>query len=118
MKRTPLNPKRLTPRRKGPKAPRIKPGRVEDPAYLARVRNLPCVVCGAVPSEAHHPKGLEFCGKGQKASDHDAFPLCPACHRTGPGAFHAIGSRSWEAIHGPQRDHLARTRAILMPEAA
>lgn len=117
MKRSPISPKRLKPRRKGTPAPRIKPGRVEDPAHLARVRSLPCAICGATPSEPHHPKGLEFCGKGQKASDHDAFPLCVSCHRTGPNAFHAIGKRPWEALYGPQRDHAARTRAILMEAA-
>jgi hypothetical protein len=114
LRRSPLRPKRLTPRRKGKPAPRIKVGRVEDPAHLALVRALPCIVCGATPpSEAHHPKGLEFCGKGQKAPDRDAFPLCPKCHRTGPNAFHRIGKRSWEALYGPQGEHAERTRAIL-----
>lgn len=123
MRRTPLHrrswmPKRrTTPRRVGPPAPRIKEGRVEDPAYLARVRTLPCDVCGKAPSESHHPKGLEFCGKGQKASDHDAFPLCSACHRTGPNAFHRIGKRPWEALYGLQRDHATQTRARLMEAA-
>ena len=117
MKRTPINPRRETPRRTGKPAPRIKPGRVEDPAYLAKVRALPCDVCGVVPSEPHHPKGLEFCGKGQKAPDRDAFPLCPFCHRTGPNAFHRIGKRPWEARYGAQRDHAARTRATLQVAA-
>ena len=104
---------RVTPRRKGKPAARIKPGRMEDPAYLARVRALPCAICGAIPSEAHHPKGLEFCGKGQKAKDHEAFPLCPKCHRTGPNAFHAIGKRAWESLYGSQRDHAEWTRRVL-----
>lgn len=117
LRRTPLPRKRLKPRRKGQDAPRIKPGHLDDPKHLAKVRTLPCAVCGQMPSEAHHPKGLEFCGKGQKASDHDAFPLCPACHRTGPNAFHALGKRAWEALYGPQRDHAARTRARLMEAA-
>jgi hypothetical protein len=108
-----LPSRRTKPRRKGTPTPRIKAGREEDPAYLARVRELPCDVCGAIPSEPHHPKGLEFCGKGQKAPDHDAFPLCPNCHRTGPNAFHRMGKRPWEALYGPQREHADRTRAIL-----
>jgi hypothetical protein len=118
MKRSPMPRKRSTPRRTGKPTPRIKAGRVEDPAHLARVRALPCVICGATPCEPHHPKGLEFCGKSQKASDHDAFPLCPACHRTGPNAFHAIGKRPWEALYGPQRDFAFWTRATLGREAA
>ena len=118
MRRSPMPKKRATPRRQGAKAPRIKPGRVEDPAYLAKVRNLPCVICGKTPSEAHHPKGLEFCGKGQKASDHDAFALCVEHHRTGPNAFHAIGKRPWEGLYGPQREHAERTRVALGLEVA
>jgi hypothetical protein len=112
LRRSPIRPKRLTPRRKGKPAPRIKVGRVEDPEHLALVRALPCIVCGAPPpSETHHPR--EGQGMGQKADDHQAISLCAACHRTGRHAFHRIGKRSWEALYGPQLEHAERTRAIL-----
>ena len=115
MKRTPLKrkswmpKKRSTPRRQGAKAPRIKPGRVEDPAYLAKVASLPCCVCGARPVEVHHIR--TGCGMGQRAGDDQTIPLCPWHHRTGPDAFHKLGKRPWEALYGPQREHADRTRA-------
>lgn len=112
MRKTPLRPKRPTPRRKGKPAPRIKPGRVEDPAHLTRVRALPCCVCGATPSEAHHVRDGQV-GAGQKAGDDEAIPLCFHHHRTGPEAFHAIGTRAWEATYGTQRSHLNRTLRLL-----
>lgn len=81
MKRTPLNPKRLTPRRKGAPSPRIKPKRVVDPEHLKRVRALPCIVCQAVPVEAHHIR--DGVGMGQKAGDHEAKAFRDHCHGSG-----------------------------------
>lgn len=111
LRRTALRPKRPTPRRVGPPAPRIKPEREEDPEHLARVRSLPCVVCGAPPpSEAHHPR--EGQGMGQKADDRLAISLCASCHRTGPHAFHA-GPREFAARFGSHQDLLARVVVAL-----
>ncbi len=122
MKRTPLNPKRATPRRKGPKAPRIKPGRVEDPAYLSRVRNLPCVVCvmtnwdQTTPTEVHHIR--DGVGMGQKAGDHEVVALCSWHHRTGWNAFHA-NPAMFKWLYGTERHLLALTlEALKTPEAA
>lgn len=112
MKRSPMPKKRATPRREGPPAPRIKPGRVEDPKHLARVRSLPCVVCGAAPpNEAHHPR--EGQGMGQKAGDYQAISLCPACHRTGPNAFHA-GPREFSRRFGSHRELLEKVVVALL----
>jgi len=51
----------------------------EDPAYRSWVRTLPCCVCGAEPTEAHHepPKGMG----GGGSTDYHAVPLCSPCHR-------------------------------------
>ena len=95
---------------KGAKTKRIKPRRVEDPEHLARVRALPCLVCGRMPVEAHHIR--QGCGMGQKASDREAIPLCSFCHRTGPWAFHASPS-SFQRDHGTERELLARTLEML-----
>lgn len=109
LRKTPLRPKRPTPRRKGTPAPRIKPGRVEDPEHLTRVRSLPCSVCGAsAPSAAHHIRDRQV-GAGQKAGDDEAIPLCHAHHQDSPVAFHVMGLEAWEAQFGTQRDHLAKT---------
>jgi hypothetical protein len=56
--------------------------RSSESGYLAKVRALPCLVCGKRPSEAHHHTGRR--GMGQKSSDSDAMPLCHECHM----AFH------------------------------
>ncbi len=116
LRRTPLRAKRPTPRRKGKAAPRIKPGRVEDPAHLDQVRNLPCCICGTWPSEAHHIRDGQV-GTGQKAGDDEAIPLCPWCHRIRGDSFHALGTTAWEAKFGAQRHHLTLTRARLASES-
>ena len=115
--RSELNRIRLQPRRKGPPAPRIKPRRLEDPAHIKRVKNLPCCVCGSQPpNEAHHIRDGSV-GTGAKAGDHEAIPLCVEHHRTGGFqiAFHA-GPRTWESLFGTQREHLAETLALLAVE--
>ena len=101
-----LPSKRPKPRRKSAAASRIKPRRVSDPAHLARVAALPCIVCGAQPVEVHHIRATV--GMGQRASDLETLPLCHSCHRTGGAgvAFHA-GPREWERLHGTERELLA-----------
>lgn len=71
----------------------------EDAEHLNRIRSQPCVVCAAIPPSHphHHTRGLdEPCpcgashkpkgqaqrrGKGSRAHDHDAIPLCWRHHR-------------------------------------
>ncbi len=53
----------------------------EGMAYLAWVREKPCVLCGiAGQSEAHHHPHKRM-GRGGDWDDHLAVPLCGACHR-------------------------------------
>ena len=69
-----------------------------DRNYLRWIRRFPCVGCGSCRwIEAMHvgPHGI-----GQKASDFDALPGCPACHRTGPKALHKIGPVDFQTAHG------------------
>jgi hypothetical protein len=76
---------------------RVKP--VRDRAYLAWLRLQTCIVaqfsgellrtdCGGQYCEAAHmgDRGLR-----QKASDHDAVPLCANHHRIRPDAHHRLG---------------------------
>jgi hypothetical protein len=111
-----LPSRRARPRRQGPPAPRIKPGRQEDPAHLALVRALPCVICGTTPGEAHHIRDGQV-GAGQKAGDNEAISLCPAHHRTGPDSIHALGTREWQRRFGTQRHHLTRVMRWLDAQA-
>jgi hypothetical protein len=67
---------------------------VRDPKYLDWIRRQPCLLCGG-PSEAAHtgPHGY-----GQKASDHDAIPLCWRHHRWEGDklSYHQLGKRFWD----------------------
>lgn len=123
MKRSPINPKRTKPRREGPKAARIKSWRVEDPAHLARVRNLPCIACqiDSLPqlykTEAHHIRRDSYrtCyGAQQKAPDVETIPLCKLHHWNGSFCQDLGWSlASFEAKYGNERDLLAKTLEAL-----
>ena len=65
------------------------PHPVRNPRYLAWIRTLPCLICGARRSiEASHtgPHGL-----GQKSPDSSAIPLCTKHNRTGKDSYHKLG---------------------------
>jgi hypothetical protein len=62
--------------------------------HLARVHEIPCVICGAVPVEAHHAR--EGMGMAQRGSDWMVAALCGPCHR-GPMGVH--GDKSMMRIH-------------------
>jgi hypothetical protein len=57
---------------------------VAEAAHIARIAELPCIVCEAPgPSEVHEPEqGLWFA----------SMPLCYACHR-GPEGWHGTRLR-------------------------
>lgn len=58
-------------------------------AHLARVKDLPCAVCGAPPvSEAHHVK------QGQQ---YTCIPLCESCHRSSFNGIHGQ-ARIWKVL--------------------
>jgi hypothetical protein len=69
----------------------------KDPARLAAVAQLPCVICGARPVEVHHI----ICGRysQRKSPDSMTIPLCVWHHR-GPEGIHQ-DKAAWEAKHGP-----------------
>ena len=70
---------------------------VRNSRYLAWIRTLPCLICGARRGiEASHtgPHGL-----GQKSPDSSAIPLCTRHHRTGKDSYHKLGPRKFAALH-------------------
>ena len=70
-----------------------------DAAYLAWIREMPCIACGTGErSEAAHT-GTDG-GMSQKASDYSCVPLCAGCHTQAAGAYHRIGKRAFEERHG------------------
>ena len=54
---------------------------MRDLKRLAAIRKLPCVNCGAVPSQAAHSNfGEHGKCKSRKADDKYTIPLCHICH--------------------------------------
>lgn len=101
------------------KQPKARPDG-KDPAYLAKVRDLPCCICQAfgmvqrTETTAHHwiyKRPIP----NQKTPDGQAIPLCD-CHHQGllgvsPErlAIHK-GLETWVAAYGPDTDYIATTQ--------
>lgn len=127
-RRTPLRAK-AKPKKEGkavkPKAraPRIKPRRVVDEAYLKRVRALPCLLCvreglqQTSRTDAHHirrrPDG-SFYGMKEKAGDYETVPLCAGTHHwNGVHCQSKLSHRAFEAKYGDERLLVAETQQLL-----
>lgn len=58
-----------------------KRGPWRSPAYIAFVKTLTCVVCGAPADDAHHITGVgQLGGMGTKPGDEYAMPACRGDH--------------------------------------
>lgn len=79
--------------------------------HMAAVARLPCLICGAWPSEAHH--------EGKPRSDTNVLPLCPRHHlrEFGPGAYH-YSPKAFYALHGDSKSLLDRVAALLRADDA
>ena len=54
---------------------------MRDAKRLAEIRKLPCIRCGNPDSQAAHSNSAKHGkGRGIKASDQFAIPLCHSCH--------------------------------------
>lgn len=97
-----------------------KPAKVKpDPAYLSKVRALPCVCCGfAGGCDPHHcsdippenEQGLytRLPCAGRRSGDRDAIPLCRFHH----DMYHR-NMAEFHAIYGVDYQYIAPTRAML-----
>lgn len=64
---------------------------------LKKIRKLPCIKCGASPSQAAHSNfGEHGKGKGIKADDKYTIPLCLICHRWFDGYYQLTREQSKE----------------------
>jgi hypothetical protein len=78
-------------------APQPLPREASDPAYLAMIRQLPCLKCGMDPcGEAAHVRMQSGAhgkhnGIGRKPDDRWAAPLCACCHREDRDSQHRVG---------------------------
>ena len=70
-----------------------KPQTYRNSKYMQFIRELPCCVCGRMPSDPHHFKEKGKGGLGLKSSDLQCIPLCRGHHQSGesPGM-------SWKAF--------------------
>jgi DNA recombination protein Rad52 len=72
------------------------PRRVRSKEHLRFVAQQPCLICGRVPSQAHHIRYAQPRGLALKVSDEFTVPLC-AIHHT---ENHATGNeRNWWLEH-------------------
>jgi hypothetical protein len=68
--------------------------RLRDREHCKFVTTLPCVVCGRMPSEAHHIRFAQPRALGRKVSDEYTVPVCRLHHRE----LHGYGDEaSWWA---------------------
>lgn len=57
------------------------PRRTRDKDHLRYVATQPCLVCSAVPSDAHHVRFAQPRAMGRKVGDEFTVPLCRTHHR-------------------------------------
>jgi hypothetical protein len=74
-----------------------KPVRERDRDHLRFVAAQPCLVCGRIPSDAHHIKFAEHLAMARKVSDKFTVPICRLHHRE----LHRRGNeRAWWQSQG------------------
>lgn len=72
--------------------------------HIDRLKELPCVVCGASGVEVHEPaQGLWFA----------AMPLCATCHRHPVYGWHGQKA-NWRAVKLDELGAIAATVRLLM----
>jgi len=68
------------------------PRRVRDREHVKSVAKQPCLICGRIPTDAHHLRFAQSRALGHKVSDEFIVPLCRGHHRE----VHRCGDeRSW-----------------------
>ncbi len=66
-----------------------------SPAYLDKVRQCPCVLCGRQAEAAHIRMSSAKHGKVNARDDRWVLPLCPGHHRLDQDAQHNSGEAQW-----------------------
>ena len=57
------------------------PRRIRDREHVRSVAKHPCLICGRLPSDAHHLRFAQSRALGRKVSDEFIVPLCRGHHR-------------------------------------
>lgn len=89
-----------------------RPANKAEKAYMAKVADLGCIICGNNHVVIHHITTLR--GFGGRASHYDVLPLCVQHHDGGKlgVAVHA-GVKTWEAKFGTQIELLEKVKELL-----
>jgi DNA recombination protein Rad52 len=81
------------------------PRRVRNKEHLRHVAAQPCLLCGALPADAHHLRFAQPKAFGRKVSDEFTVPLCRAHHRE---LHHTGNERAWWHDMGVDPLHVAQ----------
>jgi len=82
-------------------------------AHMARVAQLPCVICHQRPVQVHHVIHDRY--SFRKASDFETIPLCRICHMDGPNAIHR-NKAAWREQNGADWEYLPVVADMLAKE--
>ena len=65
---------------------------IRSQSHLKNISSTRCLVCeDDPPNDAHHLRGSEVSGIGQKVGDNYTVPLCRICHTL----LHSIGDKTF-----------------------
>jgi hypothetical protein len=83
------------------------PRRIRDRSHVKFVAQHPCLICGRLPSDAHHLRFAQTRALGPKVSDEFTVPLCRGHHRE----VHHCGDEAawWRNV---RMDPVATARAL------
>ncbi|HXW72112.1 MAG TPA: ERF family protein [Methylocella sp.] len=83
------------------------PRRIRDRDHVKSIAELPCLVCGRHPADAHHLRFAQSPALGRKVSDEFTVPLCRGHHRE---VHHCGDEVTWWSKAGI--DPTVRARAL------
>ncbi len=79
-----------------------------EKAHMARVAEMPCIVCGDEPVSVHHA----LTGSGGRRNHMLVLPLCYR-HHQGKDGIHTVGRPIWQLAYGTETELLAKVQGRL-----
>ena len=76
--------------------------------HMARVKEMPCIICGNWPVDVHHAETK----MGLRKDHMRVLPLCYLHHR-GELGIGTLGRKAWEKRFGTQRELLDKLERML-----
>lgn len=77
-------------------------------AHMAKVKDMPCIICGDSPVDVHHTGT----GMGVRKNHMRVLPLCFDHHR-GKNGIGTVGRKIWELAYGTEEQLLAKLQEQL-----